>query len=366
MYIENKIQEKLKNIVFLELKKDTEINGHTIKKDTPLPINLDDLMDGIKEKNYEDNINLVEINKAIVFLLGIEEDFKYKDEYIKILDHSVEDKYKYIYSLSILAKQQKSNLDSYIYLLALNSICEQTIESRFAKNNVLEALYDEYIKELSDEEKTSILKRIILEYEKLIAEENSYAPAYYRLGYINRALEKYIKSKLYFEKFLRFSDNDILNEEVRSVLEELEDYANIESVKTYISYGKFNEAYNLLLKVSSLYPTQDEVLYYIGLCQYNLGYIKESIESIKEAIDLNKNQEEYYNQLAISNIALGKEEEAIEVYKSAFFNIKESYLLNYNLGILLLNLGKGGYEEYLKKAYQLNPSDELLSLIDVK
>lgn len=366
MYIENKIQEKLKNIVFLELKKDTEVNGYTIKKDTPLPINLDDLMDGIKEKDYEDNINLAEINKTIVYLLGIEEDFKHREEYLKILKHSVDDEYKYIYSLAIIAKQQKSNLDSYIYLLALNNICDQTIEGRFAKNNILEALYDEYAKELSDDEKTNILKRIIIEYEKLIAEENSYAPAYYRLGYVNRALGKYIKSKLYFEKFLRFSENEILNEEVRSVLEELEDYANIESVKTYISYGKFNEAYNLLLKISGLYPVQDEVLYYIGLCQYNLGFVKESIKSIEEAIDLNKNQEEYYNQLAISNIAIGNEEKAIKVYKNAFFNIKDSYLLNYNLGILLLNLGRDEYKDYLKKAYQLNPSDELLDLLDIK
>lgn len=365
MYIENLINDKLKNIVFLELKQDTNLNGYIVKKDTPLPINLDNLMAGIKKKDYEENIDLVEINKAIVYLLGIESDFKYKKEYLEILNHTVKDLYSYIYSLAILSKQNNNNLDSYIYLIALNNICEKTIESRFAEINILEALYDEYIKELSEDERSKILSRIIKEYETIISEDPEYSPVYYRLGYVNRALGKYIKAKLYFEKFLSYSDNEILKEEIREALSELNDYANIESVKTYISYGKFDEAYIILQDITSLYPHQDEVKYYFGLCEYNLGKIEESIASLEEAIEINKEQEQYYNQLAISNIAISKEEEAIKVYKEALFYIKDSYTIYYNLGILMLNLEMEGYKEYLKKAYQLNPSDQLLKILEI-
>lgn len=365
MYIENLINEKLKNIVFLELKNDTNLNGYLVKKDTPLPINLENLMEGIKEKDFENNIDLVEINKAIVYLLGIEETFKYREIYLEILNHSVKDLYSYIYGLAILAKNENENLNSYIYLLALNNICEKTIESRFAEINVLEALYDEYIEELDEKERTKILSRIIKEYETIISEDPEYAPVYYRLGYVNRALSKYLKSRLYFEKFLNYSDNEILKNEVREVLEELNDYANIESVKTYISYGKFEEAYIYLQEISGLYPHQDEVNYYFGLCDYNLGNIEDSIIRLEDAIRINKNQEEYYNQLAISNIALGREEEAVRIYKDALFYIKDSYTIYYNLSILMINLGLKGYEEYLKKAYQLNPNEELLKLIEM-
>ena len=365
MYIENKINEKLKKIVFLELKKDTDINGLTIKKDTPLPINLDELVEGIKEKDFEDTIDLVEIDKAIVYLLGIDSDFKYKNIYLEILQHSVKDMYKYIYSLSIESKNKGSNINAYIYLHSLNEICNKTIESRFAETNVLESLYDKYFNKLNDDEKSQIIQRIIKSYETIIAEDRLYAPDYYRLGYVNRALNKYIKSKLHFEKFLSYSDNEILKEEVREILKELDDYAKVESIRTYLSYAKFDQAYKLTQEVSSLYPRKDEILYYKALCEYNLGFIEESIINLEEAISINKEQEEYYNQLAISNIALGNEEEAVKVYKNAMFYIKESYTINYNLGILLMNMGKDEYKKYLKKAYQLNPNEEILKLIDL-
>ena len=194
MYIENKINDKLKNIVFLELKKDTDVNGFLVKKDTPLPINLDELFEGIKAKDYEETINLAEIDKAIVYLIGIDSEFKYKDLYLNILNYTVNDLYKYIYSLSIKAKQKGSNLNSYIYLHALNSLCPKTLESRFAETNVLETLYDEYFKKLSDDEKAQIIERIVKEYESIIAEDREYAPAYYRLGYVNRALSFILRS----------------------------------------------------------------------------------------------------------------------------------------------------------------------------
>ena len=365
MYIENLMNDKLKQVVFLELKKDTDVNGYTIKKDTPLPINLDNLVSGIKQNDYEDSIDLVEINKAIVFILGIDVDFKFREEYLEILKHTVKDEYKYIYSLAIIEKENGNNLNSYIYLNALNNICDETLESRFAEINVLEVLYDEYISELSDEDKNYILKRIITEYEKIVAEDNEYSPVYYRLGYVNRALNKFIKSKLYFEKFLAYSDNDLLKEEIREVLKELDDYAKIESIRTYLSYGKFNEAYKISQDVSGLYPVKDEVLYYLAICQYNLGYIEESIESLNKAIDINKEQEEYYNQLAINYVAIKQEEEAVRIYKEALFNIKDSYTINYNLGILLLNLNNEEYKKYLKKAYQLNANEDLLNLINL-
>lgn len=368
MYIENKVKDKLKNIVFLELKKDTELKGgngsFVINKELPLPINLNNLMNGIKTNEFEDSVDLKKINNGIIYLLGIEEDFKYREEYIEILNATILKKDEYIFALALKEIERKNNLDAYIYLRARNSICDQTLESKFMEMNILEYIYNEYIENLKDEEKSMILERIIKEYEKIISKNPEYAPVYYRLGYIYRAVSKYLKSKLYFEKFLRFSDNEIMKEEVREALKEIDDYANVEIAITYISYGKFEDAYASLQEITGLYPKKDEVMYYKGLCEYYLGSPEKSIESINAAIDLDKTHEEYYNQLAISFIALGEEEKAIEVYKKAVSNIEESYTLYYNLGILMLNMGKEGYMQYLKKAYHLNPSEELQKLIE--
>lgn len=364
MYIENKIKEKLKNIVFLELKTDTTVGDFVIKKDTPLPINLNNLMSGIKDNEFENNIDIQKINRAIIYLLGIEPEFKYRNQYLEIIDKTVKNKYKYIYSLAVEEQKSKDNLSAYIYISTLNQFYNDDLNAKFTLNNILETLYNEYFDKLDEKEKSQILLRIIKEYEYIISENEEFAPAYYRLGYINRSLGKYIKSKLYFEKYLRYSDIEEMKEEVREVLKEIEDYANIETAITYISYGKFEEAYLSVQQISALYPKQDEVLYYKGLCQYNLGYVDESINSLKKAVKINKNQEEYVNQLAISYISSGKEEEAIKTYKDALFNIKDSYTIYYNLGILMMNLKMPGYKEYLKKAYHINQNEDLLKLIN--
>lgn len=363
--LEKLLREQLKNIVFLELKKDTLVGNVEVSMDTPLPLNLNSLITGIKDKEFDESIDLKSINEAIVYLLGIDPDFKYSDKYVEILSSSVENTKNYIMYLSNISAKNLRLVDAYIYLNSADLLLEYDKDIEFAKTNVLESIYNDNFSNMSEEESTEIIKIIIDKYEEILKYDEKYALAYYRLAYINRSLENFIKSKLYFEKFLTYQEgSEELKEEVREDLKELEDYAIIESVETYMSYGKFEESYTLLQKVSSLYPKQDLLYYLFSLCQYNLNLLEESLESINVALSMQKDIEEYYNQKSIILIALSREEAAIENYKESFFYIKESYVLNYNLGILLYNLGKDESIKYLKKAYQLNPSNEILSLIN--
>ncbi|SHH45242.1 hypothetical protein SAMN02745245_01369 [Anaerosphaera aminiphila DSM 21120] len=368
MDLKKEIEGKLKNVVFLELKRDAKVSDYVIKKDLPLPINLENLTDGVKVSELEEKVNIDIINKAIVYLLGIDEEFKYKDEYIKILNSTVLDLKRYIISLSSKSIEEKNYIDAYIYIKSSNILIKKDNDVKFIEANVLESIYNIYFNEFEDEEKSKILNQVIKYYEEIIKEDSKFYLAYYRLGYIFRELKKYLKSKLYFEKFLNGEDEEKyedLKTEVREVLLELDDYANIETVETYLSYGKFQEAYTTLQKISDLYPEKALLHYYFSLCQYNLGFVEEALESIKISLELEKKEEQFYNQEAMCYVSMDMMDNAIGSYMVGISEIEDSYLLNYNLGILLLNQENPKYKNYLKKAYQLNPNEDLLRLIEI-
>lgn len=366
MNIEKEIKSSLDNIVFLELKKDINLGGKIIKADIPLPIKLNSLISGIKVEEFEENIKIDRINEAIIFLLGIENNFKYKNEYINILKTSLSDIGKYIMYLSSKAIEDKDLIEAYIYIKSYDLIIDYNEDLEFAKYNILESIFNENFDEIEEKDKEILLKSLIDGYESIISKNNGHSLSYYRLGYIYRSLSYYLKSKIYLEKFLLYSKEDYenLKDEVREDLKEIEDYANIEIANSYISYGKFSEAYEALQKVSDLYPEKDELYYLFSLCQYNLGLVEDAIESVNYSIKINPKVDQYYNHKAISYISLANNDKAISTYKEGIIENEDSFLLNYNLGILLLNLKMDGYKKYLKKSYQLNPREEILELIN--
>ncbi|RVU54738.1 tetratricopeptide repeat protein [Anaerosphaera multitolerans] len=365
MNLEMEIQEKLKNIVFLELKKDTEIANFKIDRDLPLPMNLNNLVEGIRTSEFEEEISIEKINQGIIYLLGIDGEFKYREKYIEILNHSIRDLKNYVIYLSSKSVENNELIDGYIYLNGLSSIIGEDNEIKFMKTNILENIYNRYFNEIEEKDKEKMINNIVKSYEQIISKDEEYYLAYYRLGYIFRDLKKYLKSKLYFEKFLNSeSDYEDLKTEVREVLMELEDYANVEIAETYISYGKFQDAYGVLQNVSGLYPEQSLLYYYFSLSQYNLGFINEALESIDIAISLDDREEQFYNQKGMCYIAMDYSDEAIQTYLDGLSKVEDSYILNYNLGILLLNKKDDNYKKYLKKAYQLEPNEELLNLIE--
>lgn len=363
MILEDLIREKLKDLVFLELKNSTKIKDILLNEGFPLPINLNTLIGGIKNDEFNEEININRINEGIVFLLGIDPDFKYSNQYLDIIKKTTNDIKNYLIYLSELSIKNNDLISSYIYLRNYELYLDFDYELDFMINNLLENIYNKYLNDLEDSE--NILKDIINTYEKL-AYEYKYSLSFYRLGFINKAINNYLKSKIYFEKFLQENSINLeLKDEVREELKEIEDYSNIESAETLLNYGKSEEAYHLLKKVSTLYPNKSYLYYLLSLSETKLGLLDIALEHIDKALTYEET-EMYYNQKALILINLSQSEKAVLVYLEGIEFKNDSYLLNYNLGILLYNLGKKESFIYLKKAYQLNPDEKLLSLINTE
>ncbi|CDZ75072.1 hypothetical protein ING2D1G_0930 [Peptoniphilus sp. ING2-D1G] len=366
MQLQEEMTKRLKNVVFIELKNDVKIKDITIEKNTPLPIIFNNLIKSIKLKEVDEKISLDKINHAIIYLLGIDKNFKDKEKYLEILKHTIKDEKKLISYMSYKAIKAKSFIDAYIYLNFYKNFMEQDNELEFKRANVMESIYNENYTKMNEEEQRGFLNEITKIYEEILQKDEEFSLAYYRLGFIYRNMQQFIKSKLYFEKFMELysEDEQELKEEVRESLKELEDYADIESAKTYLAYGKFDKAYEFLKKVSNLYPNKGELHYLLSLNEYNLDIMDKAMENIEKAIYYDENDDRFYNQKALCQLKNLDIKGAIETYKKGLSYMSESYLLNYNLGILLYNQNEEEYKEYFRKAYKINPSDELKALIE--
>lgn len=355
------INKKLKNLVFIDLKEEYHLEDVNLPVGFTLPIKLDYLIEGIKEKELEEEINLEKIVEAMVYLLGIDSEFKYSKDYKEILKKLKIDLKNYAMHKAYIS-QEEDPLDSYIFLKAYEEVAGEDPDIIFKEANILEALYNQ-IHEEEYEKSEKLLNIIIKKYNKVLNLDETYSLAYYRLAYINLALAKYIKANMYFEKFINLSRDEELKDQVRKELEIIRNNVSFDSAKTYLSYGDYDKALNQLERISEDFDKDESFYYTYALSYYNMGDMDKAEEYGKLSVE-KKTTEENINLLA--TIYAGRQEftRSIEILELGLEEIENSYPLNYNMGIIYLNMNeKEKGPEYLEKANKLNPNKELESFI---
>ena len=355
------INKKLKNLVFIDLKEDYQLGEVNLPVGLSMPIKLDYLIEGIKEKELEEEINLEKIVEAMIYLLGIDSDFKYSEKYKEILKKLDIDLKNYSMHKAFI-NQEEDPLESYIFLKGYEEVGGEDPDIIFKEANILEALYNK-IHEEEYEKSEKLLNIIIKKYNQVLNLDDGYALAYYRLAYINLALGKFIKANMYFEKFINLSKDEELKDQVRKEIEVIRDKVNFDSAKTYLSYGEYDKAINLLDSVSEDFNMDESFYYTYAISYYNMGDFDKSEEYTKFSIE-KKTTEENINLLA--TIYAGRQEftKAIDILNLGLEELQDSYPLTYNMGIIYLNMNeKEKGLEYLEKANKLSPNDELENFI---
>lgn len=355
------INKKLKNLVFIVLKEEYHLEDVNLPVGFSLPIKLDYLIEGIKEKELEEEINLEKIVEAMVYLLGIDSEFKYSKDYKEILKKLKIDLKNYAMHKAYIS-QEEDPLDSYIFLKGYEEVVGEDPDIIFKEANILEAFYNQ-IHEEEYEKSEKLLNFIIKKYNKVLNLDETYSLAYYRLAYINLALAKFIKANMYFEKFINLSRDEELKDQVRKELEIIRNNVSFDSAKTYLSYGDYDKALNQLESISEDFDKDESFYYTYALSYYNMGDLDKAEEYGKLSVE-KKTTEENINLLA--TIYAGREEFArsIEILELGLEEIEDSYPLNYNMGIIYLNMNeKEKGLEYLEKANKLNQNKELENFI---
>lgn len=258
--------------------------------------------------------------------------------------------------------QEEDPLDSYIFLKGYEEVAGEDPDIIFKEANILEALYNR-IHEKDYEKSDKLLNIIIKKYNKILNLDENFSLAYYRLAYINLALAKFIKANMYFEKFINLSRDEDLKDQVRKEIEIIRNNVSFDSAKTYLSYGEYDKAINQLESISEDFDKDESFYYTYAICYYNIGELDKAEEYGKLSVE-KKTTEENINLLA--TIYAGRQEftRSIEILELGLEEIEDSYPLNYNIGIIYLNMNeKEKGLEYLEKANKLNPNKDLEKFI---
>lgn len=357
--IDKYFEENNKNLTFIELKKRNYIKLNEVSlSGVPLPIITDELIKEISSGNLENEVNMIHIIDGIIYLMGIDKDFKYMDKYLIILESYKENMIDYIYGKA-LQKIYNKELDfGGIFLRTLLNLEPNNVNARFNYALVLEEIgrlnnekdidgNDEFINASTDE------------LETILDIDDKYSLAYYKLGFHYKYYEQFIKAKLTWNKFLMFDEDEDRHQEIREEIEMIESSVNFETGLTYITYNQYDKALIAFEKLLPKHENDWNVLYLIGMCYKGLGDLNTAIDYLNTALELNDEEPDLYNEIGIVLFTDGKIIDAINTFNKGIEKSFNDYKLFFNRGLGYIQLGEYMLAlEDINRANTLNPEDE--------
>ena len=340
-YIDKKLIGKTENISFIQIKEDSNLKVKGIDlTNMPLPILMESLIKEVKSKAGEE-ISLERVVDGIIYLLGIgDEDFPYIGKYkdlIEKLPGSVKEKILY----DSMESFKNDDIDmSLIYVRALLNLEPENIKALFQYGLVLEKIGMDLLEQEESENGEEVLKLSTSKFEKILDIDEEHDLAYYKLGFHYRHLSQYVKADLIWNKFLKYSSNDNLKEEVRDELSIISDEVNFETAITYLTYGDFQKALDSLIKLLPVHEESWNVNYLLGKAYNGIGDMESAIEYFKRAIEYNKEEMDLYNELGALYYSMGNVNEAIDIFSKGLKQDPKDHKLLYNRSIMYSATGE--------------------------
>ncbi len=347
-------------ISFIELREDKilKIKDYTLTSNIPLPIVTDTLINGIKDGKFQEEFKLAHVIEGMIYILGIDLNFKYNEEYKKILykfNSNIED---FILYSGLKLDENGEDDRSAIFFRALTNINNKNISGLFNYAVSLEKIAKRFIDAKEEKKGKAFLMESTNLLENILDLDPNYALAYYKLGYHNKFYGQFQKARLMWEKYINLDEDKMRLQEIREELSIIEDDAEYEEGLNCVSRGNYSEALDKFLPLLQKYKDNWNLYYMVGVAYKGLGAYEEAIEYFVEAINLGSESSDIYNELGICLFAIGNGKEAIDILTKGFELDKINYKLIFNRGLIYYQLGlEDKALEDIKMAYELNPED---------
>ncbi len=359
-YIDEYFKGKAQKVNFIELKDYKQLGlemGEDIR--IPLPLVSDVLADGISKGNLEEKVDAEKILDGMIFLIGTDNEFEFKDDYIKILREYSEEIDDYIFFKGIKYLDQDLMERSEVYFRAIREMNPEHILGRFNYALALERIAQDMINDGEEIKGMQFLAESTYELESILDIDEKYALAYYKLGYHYNFSNQYLKAKLMWEKYINLDNDDLRIQEVREQIDIIQDNVDLESGLTYLSYNRHEEALESFLKILPRHSEWWELRYLLGMTHAGLNNSQAAIDQYRLALELNSEIEDVYNELGIELFKQGDIAEAIVIFSKGIDILGDKYKLYFNRGLGYLQLDNYiKAKEDINKAYELNPVDE--------
>ena len=364
--IEKYLLKKADELAFITIKNDGDfkLEGYKLpNQGLDVPIKNEVLVKGIKENTAQEGINSMSIADAMIYIMGIDSSFKYNDEYKKFLDALEKninlDIRAYMGYMSRKYFEIGESTDSLIYLKALISQYPDDVEGMYHYSIVCQELAQQYQKDSDNVGMNKFLLEALDKLERVIALDESFALAYYHLGYHYYNQGQYIKAKVIWEEALNLGLDADTVAEIQDNIGKMDFKVQYEEGYSLVFQGRSEEALEKLLPLEAEHSDWWNLLFMIGLAYKYMNEIEEAKAYFERILILKPHQVDTMVELGLCEAASYNLEKAIEHFSTAA-KIKEDPEILCNLGMAYLNNGE--LDEaiyYVERAYELNPEDEI-------
>ena len=364
--IEKYLLKKAEELAFITIKHDGEfqVEGYKMPSEgLNVPIKNDVLVKGIKDKTAQDNINVMSIADGMIFIIGIDSNFKYNEEYKKFLDA-----FKVKVNLDLKAYMGYMSkkyfdigelTDSLIYLKAMITMYPNDIEVLYHYSIVCQEIAKQEQKSMDSDAMNAYLLEALSKLEMIIEIDESFSLAYYHLGYHYYNQGQYIKAKVIWEESIKLGIEDELVREIQDNIGKMDFKVQYEEGYSLVFQGRNEEGLEKLLPLEDEHSDWWNLLFMIGLAYKNMNEIEEAKKYFEKILIIKPNQVDALVELGLCEAGSFNMDKAIEYFETAA-KIKEDPEILCNLGMAYLNnneLDDAIY--YIERAYELDPQDEV-------
>ena len=356
--IEKYLKERVDDIVFIHLKDDKslQVKDSILDSTVPLPIPLKEVVSRVKEEEQDNEISILKIIQGMVYIIGIDSEFKYNETYKKFLTTFDKDIFKFVLEQAIKLTETGHKVEA---LICFKACC-------YIKRNDLDSLYnyarcsEELAKEWSGESVKDFEDEAVEVFENLVEIHPDFPLSYYHLGfhYVNRKFYK--KAEVTWDKCLELGVDENKEMEILNKLSEISYKIQYEEGYNLVLSGRPQEGLEKLLPLEEKYPEWWNLQFFIGLSYRYIMDFEEALKYFLKAHRIKPSQTDILNEIGLCNISLGRTMEAIKYFKRAL-NIKnEDPEILCNLGIAYIEDGNIELaNKYVSKSLEINPDDEI-------
>ena len=361
------VLDKAEELVFITIDKSEDLGliGYEVPKEgIKIPIKSNVLVKSIKDNKAQEEINMMSMIDAMIYLEGIDPDFIYNTEYDDLIEtFARKSNFDYMDYMGYMSNQAYSKgeiRDALVYIRAYLRMEPDDIMGLYQYAIICQELSLRYQKDEDVKAMNDFLLEALASLEKIIGLDDSFALAYYQLGFHYSNQNQFVKAKLTWDRALDLGLDDETRTDIMENLAKIDHKVRYEHAYNLVFQGKAEEGLQDLLDLESQYPDWWNLLFIISLAYKSLGDLGQAKSYLEKILITRPTQVDTLVEMALCLAQEANMPGAIDYLTRAAKLKKDDPEILCNLGMAYLHNGEEDEARYyIERAYEIDPTDEV-------
>lgn len=361
------VLDKAEELVFITIDKSEDLGliGYEVPKEgIKIPIKSNVLVKSIKDNKAQEEINMMSMIDAMIYLEGIDPDFIYNVEYDDLIEtFARKSNFDYMDYMGYMSNQAYSKgeiRDALVYIRAYLRMEPDDIMGLYQYAIICQELSLRYQKDEDVKAMNDFLLEALASLEKIIGLDDSFALAYYQLGFHYSNQNQFVKAKLTWDRALDLGLDDETRTDIMENLAKIDHKVRYEHAYNLVFQGKAEEGLQDLLDLESQYPDWWNLLFIISLAYKSLEDLGQAKSYLEKILITRPTQVDTLVEMALCLAQEANMTGAIAYLTRAAKLKKDDPEILCNLGMAYLHNGEEDEARYyIGRAYEIDPTDEV-------